>query len=450
MISITARMLIACSLLILMNAGFAETQKTINYGNQREESFDLENFLKETRTRTEQVDSTCYHQIPYTENVCRNETRYREECRTIPGHQECSTVYDPICHTETRYENECHSEQDEPICRVVIHYREECSRRGGGRQCHTVPPDIQCHRDRNGENKCDKIPAHEECSDSPGQQECHQAPYEERECSSRSSHQVCRQVPREQQICENRARQQCDWVPDRRACENIPYQVPVCKDEVLYRQEPYACKKTVDVPYEVTLKTHKANVQVNFAENAASVTPEFNISLSTDGVMSISGKDAGDTKAAAFVKKVVKNNEQAGVNSITAHYNIALFDRTSLFGFMDKGLSHLDLKKTSLTFYVTGKFDARRASLSVHIAKKDKVKFDKILNSNQFESVFDGIGTSVSVDLEKLGSPKLGGVFNREHQVTLKLKLDYSDVGEILLPERKELSATLNQAISVD
>ncbi|MGZ3788499.1 MAG: hypothetical protein ACXVLQ_08260 [Bacteriovorax sp.] len=450
MISVTARMLIACSLSILMNSGFADTQKTINYENQREESFDLENFLKETRTRTEQVDSTCYRQVPYTENVCRNETRYRQECKTVPGHQECTTVYDPICHTETRYENECHNEQDEPTCRVVIRYREECSRRGGGRQCHTVPPDIQCHRAPNGENRCDKIPAHEECNDSPGEQECRQAPYEERECSSGSYHQVCNQVPRQQQVCENRSRQQCDWIPDRNVCENVPYQVPVCKDEVLYRQDPYACKKTVEVPYEVTLKTHKANVQVHFAATSSSVTPQFNVSLDTNGVMSITGKDAGATKAAAFVKKQVKNTEQAGVNSITALYNIAVLDRAELFGFMDKGLSNLDLKKTSLSFYVNGKFDVKRASLSVRIAKKDKVKFEKLLNANQFETEFDGIGTKVSIDLEKLGAPKLGGVFSKKHQVTLKLKLDYSDVGEILLPEKKELSTALDQEISVE
>lgn len=450
MISTIAKMLFICSLFILMNTGFAETQKTINYENQREESFDLENFLKDTRYKQEEVESTCYSRVPYTQNVCRNETRYHQECRTAPGHQECTTVNDPVCHSETRYENECHSEPGEQSCRVVIRYRQECSRTGGGRQCHTVPPDIQCHRAPNGENKCDKIPAHEECSDSPGQQVCHQAPYEERECSAGSSHQVCRQVPRQEQTCENRSRQQCDWIPDRRVCENVPYDVPVCKDEILYRQEPYACMKTINVPYEVTLKTHQAKVEVHFAASSASVTPQFNVSLNTNGTMAISGKDAGATKAAAFVKKEVKNIEQAGVNSITALYSVAIFDRSELLDFMDKGLSNLDLKKTSLTFYVNGKFDVKRASLSVRIAKKDNVKFEKTLRFNQFESAFDGVGTKVSVDLEKLGAPKLGGLFTKKHQVTLKLKVDYSDIGETLLPEKGELSTTLDQEATVD
>lgn len=450
MTSTTAKMLIACSFLLLMNTAFSETQKTISYKNQREESFDLENFLKETRTRQEEVDDTCYRQVPVTENVCRNVTHYREECRTEAGHQECRTVNEPVCHSETRYENECHYEPGEQECRVVIRYREECSREGGGRQCHTVPPDIQCHRDSNGENKCEKIPAHEECSESSGRDVCRQAPYEERECSTGSGRQVCEQVPRQHEECENRSRQECDWIPSHDVCENIPYDVQVCGDEVVYHQEPYACKKTIDVPYEVTLKTHEAKVQMNFLETEASVTPRFTVALNTKGNLSITGKDSGANKAAAFVKKEIKKVEQADVNSITAVYNISLFDRKALLSFMEKGLSNLELQKTSLSFYVNGQFDAKRASLDVRIAKKGEVKFEKTLKSNQFTSEFDGTGTKVTIDLEKNGAPKLGSLFSKKHQVTLKLKLDYSDMGEILIPETGELSAKLDQEISVD
>ncbi|MFA6236873.1 MAG: hypothetical protein WC635_06050 [Bacteriovorax sp.] len=446
----TAKALVAFSLLIIMNLGFAETEKNISYENQREESFDLENFLKETRYKQEQVESTCYRQVPYTENVCRNETRYRQECRTIPGHQECSTVYDRVCHTETRYERECRTYPGEQMCRVVVRYRQECERRGGGRQCRQIPPDIRCHRAPNGEQRCEKIPGREECTNTPGEQVCRQVPYEERECHTGPSRQECRDVPRQHQVCENRPRQQCDWIPDQRVCENIPYYERVCKDEILYRQEAYACMKTIDVPYEVTLKTHKANVLLEFINSAALVTPAFNVSLSTGGVMSLKAKDQGASKTAAFVKKDVKNAEQENTNTISAKYKIALFDRSELFKFVDSGLSNLELKKDSLSFYVLGKFEVKRATLAIRIAKKDEVKFEKTLNGTQILAEFDGIGTKVTVDIEKYGAPKLGGVFTKKHNVTLKLKLDYSDVGEILLPEKGELSATLQQDVSVE
>jgi hypothetical protein len=450
MISALKPLAVVFALFALMNSGFAESEKSITYENQREEQFDLENFLKETRYKQEVVDSTCQRQIPYVENVCRNETRYRQQCHNVPGHQECRTVYDQVCHQETRYENECHYEPGEPYCRVVIRYREECDRRGGGRQCRQIPPDIICHQAPNGERKCDKIPGREECTNSPGERYCHQVPYEERECSTGPSRQVCHQVPRQHQVCENQARQQCDWIPDQNVCENIPYSERVCKDETLYRQESYACKKTIDVPYVVTLKTHNANVLVDFLTTNASVTPEFKFGLSTNGVLSLMAKDQGDNKAVAFVKKDIKNSEVGDVNSIIGKYKIALFDRTEFFKFVDQGMKNLTLRKNSLSFYVNGKFDAKRASLAIRISKKNEVKFEKTLTGSQFASVFDGIGTKVSVDIEKYGAPKLGGVFTKKHNVVLKLKLDYSDVGEIILPEKRELSTTLDQDISVD
>lgn len=446
----TAKVLVAFSLLVVMNLGFAETEKNISYENQREESFDLENFLKETRYKQEQVESTCYRQVPYTENVCRNETRYRQECRTIPGHQECRTVFDRICHSETRYERECRTYPGEPVCRVVVRYRQECERRGGGRQCRQIPPDIRCHRAPNGEQKCEKIPGREECTNTPGEQVCRQVPYEERECHTGPSRQECRDVPRQHEVCENRPRQQCDWIPDQRVCENIPYYERVCKDEILYRQEAYACMKTIDVPYEVTLKTHKADVLIEFLNNASAVTPAFNVSLDTKGSMTLKGKDQGATRTAAFVKKEIKNSDADGINTISAKYKIALFDRSELFKFVDSGLSNLELRKDSLSFYVQGKFEVKRSSLAIRIAKKDEVKFEKTLDGTQFLTEFDGIGTKVTVDIEKYGAPKLGGLFTKKHSVILKLKLDYSDAGEILLPEKGELSATLKQDVSVE
>ena len=431
MISVATRMLLFYSLFILMNSSFAETQKTINYENQREEIFDLENFLKATRYRQEEVDSTCVRQIPYSQNVCRNETQYREECRVIPGHQECRTVNQQICHTEPGRQN----------CQIVVRYRQECSQGGGGsRQCRTVPPQVRCRKTPRGENRCEKIPGGQVCTNVPSQPVCRRVAYQVRECSQQPA----------RQVCENYPRQQCDWIPSQRYCENIPYQIPVCRDEILYRQESYACKKTIDVPYEVTLTTHKANVQMNFTNNSASVTPQFTVLLNNNGALSISGKNAGAGKAAAFVKKELKNTENAGVNSINALYTVSVLDRDELFSFMDKGLSNLELKKTSLTFYVNGKFDLKRASLTVRISKNDDLKFNKVLNFNQIESEFDGIGTKVSIDLEKFGAPKLGGVFSKKHQVSLKLVLDYNDMGEIIVPEVGELSATLEQEVKVN
>lgn len=424
----------------LINSTYADTEKTIVFANQREEIFDLENFLKETRYKTETVDSTCYKKEPYVENVCREVTRYRQQCHTVPAHQDCRTVYDQVCHTENRYENECRYERGEPICRVVVNYRQECSTSDGGRQCHSVPGDVVCHRAPNGEQKCEKIPPREVCENTPGRQVCRQVPYEERECTEGPRREVCNQVNRPHQVCENHSRQQCDWIAESQECNQVPYEVTECKDETLYRQIPYACKETVKVPYEVTLKTHRANIQVLFNSKELDSNPEYKISLDSRGNLSLVGVNQNEEKIISLLKKEVKVEAQSDLNNIHAIFSIAQLKLTDLFDVRE--LNSIDLNKKSLSFVAVGKFEDKRSSLSVKISKKGSVKFEKILKSNQFKAVFDGKVTKINIDLESLGAPKLGGLFNKTHEVSLKLKLEVGDLGEVIIPFAKEISVS--------
>lgn len=445
-----AHMLLMVLIMSLLNIAQAETSKSFKFENQREEVFDLENWLKETRYKTETVDSTCYRQEPYIKNVCRDITKYRQECRTEPGRQDCRTVYDRVCRTENRYENECRYERGEPSCRVVVRYRQECSNTSGGQQCHTVPGRVECHRQPNGENRCEKIPPRQVCENRPGRQECRQVPYEERECTEGPSRQVCRQVNRPHEVCENRPRQQCDWIPAQQVCEQIPYLVNVCADETFYKQIPYACKKDVQVPYVVTLRTHQANVQVLFDVKSTEVASAFKVGLSEKGEMEITGKEEAGSNAVAFVKRDVKNTLAGDINTIKAIYKVALYNKADLFSVNSKGITGVDLNKRSLSFIVNGKFDKARSSLAVNISKKDETKFNKVLKASQFTAKFDGSVTRVDVNLESLGAPKLGGLRNKTHTVSLKLKMDYSDVGDVLLPKLGELAASTTVETEVD
>lgn len=439
-----ARTLFALLMLVtLSNASAAESSKTIKFENQREEIFDLQNFLKETRYKAETIDTTCYRSEPYVENVCRDVTRYRQQCQTIPGHQECRTVYDQQCRTENRYEQVCRQERGPEQCRVVVRYRQECSTSGGGQQCRQVPGEVVCRVVR-GENKCEKIPPRQECTSTPGHQQCRQVPYEERECTSGPSRQVCEQVNRPHQVCTSVPRQQCDWEPARQECSQVPYSVNECKDETLYRQVPYACRKEVQTPYEVTLKTHDANVQFLFDTKSADADSEFTVDLDVKGGLSISGKELNDSKAIAFVKKDVKTQAQGDINNIKAVYNVSLFKRADLFN--AGAMSDVALSKRSMSLMVKGQFEKDKTTLAVRIAKKDDVKFEKVLKSNQFSAKFDGVNTKIDVDLEALGAPKLTGfgIFNKNYQVTLKLKLDTSGAGELLIPKTGEIATGVN------
>lgn len=551
-----SKMLPLLCLLLLASPLHAETVKTINYENQREEIFDLENWLKETIYTNEEVKDTCHRRVPVEEKVCKDVTKYKKECKTTPAHEECGdvnhpvchnethyeqvchtpthrechtetspvchnetryenvcsttpprqqcrTVNEPSCHYETRYENECHTVPGEQQCRVVIRYREECNQVPGGRQCRQVPPDIRC-RIINGENKCEKIPAHEECSDTGSRRECRQAPYEERECSTGPSRQECRQVPRQEQVCENRSRQECTTIPGsqechqvprteqvcenrsrqeceevpdapicrkvpkveqvcvdhmerecrnipaKEECKNVPYKENVCKMETHMKDETYECTKTVKVPHEILVKTHKAHVQMDFDARSAEVSSAFRIELDTKGNLNLTAREKVDSQLLIFAKKDIKSDEQDKINTIEALYKIVLMDKSEYFKFMESGISNVELQKRSLSFTVAGKVELKRAGLTLKISKKGATRFEKVILGTQMSSEFDGEKTRITIDLERLQAPKLGGFFNREHNVTMKLKLDYSDLGESVLSSNQEFSTTANVKVKVE
>lgn len=550
------KMLPALCLFLQMSFAYAITQKTINYENQRDEFFDLENWLKEIQYKTEEIKDTCHRDVPYEEKVCSDVTKYKKECQTLPAHEECKnvnrpvchtetstreechtpthrecrtetspvchsetryetecsntpsrqqcrTVNEPVCHNETRYENECRTVPGEQQCRVVIRYREECSQVPGGRQCRQIPPEIRC-RIINGENKCEKIPAHEECTDSGSRRECRQAPYEERECSTGAPRQECHQVPRQERVCENHSRQECttipgsqecrqvphqeqvcenrsqqvcenvpgdkicrdvphqeevcvdkmervcEDVPAQEVCKNVPYKENVCKMETRHKDEAYECTKKVKVPYEVVLKTHRAHIQMNFESKSAEASAQFNVALNTDGKLSLTAKeDAEGAEQLIFAKKEIKAEDQGEINSINGIYNIVLMDKAEYFQFMESGIKNIGLGPKSVSFSVEGKIELKRATLALKISKKDDTKIDKLLTASQLNAEFDGEKTRITVDLKKLGVSTLGGIFNRVHNVQLKLKLNYSDLGENLILKEKEFSTSANVNIKV-
>lgn len=400
-LKLLSKAVIVCALSLTMNVQ-AESEKVFQYQGQREESFDLNNILKGTEYRDEQINTTCYRDIPYTENVCRMETRYRQECRQIPGRQECRTIYDQECRYETRY-------------------RQECSHTGGGRQCRTIPGDVICHRAPNGENRCQKVPPREVCEDRPGER-------------------ICRTVPYQERICQSVPRNYCEWIPPRTACESYPYQERVCKDEVRYRQEAYACVKTIQVPYEVVLKNHKANVTVSFTELGTINSPiAFVANLSAAGDVNVTAKDPSATHG-VFVRKQQTNSEVGRDNSIEAKFPITLVNLSESFKIARGSITNIDLGKHHLHFNVAGIVDLSRAKLYVRINKKDEVKFERSLGTNEYSVTNTNGETRIQLNLEKLGAPKLGGVFTTKHQITVQLTFDYSDLGTMLFPSQEALT----------
>jgi hypothetical protein len=288
--------------------------------------------------------------------------------------------------------------------------------------------------------------------------QCHQEPRQEEVCSTGTrqacedvpGEEICRQVPKQEQVCEDNIQKECKDVPAQDVCKNVPYTENVCTMETRTKDETYECTKTVQVPHEKVVKTHKANVKMTFNALSKEVASEFNVDLDTDGKLSLSAEDVNNSGLLIFAKKNIKSEPTADLNSITGLYNIVLINKQEFFKFMESGIQNLSLLKRSMSFTVAGKIEAKRATLAIAITKKGDDKFTKTIAGTQLVSEFDGINTKVTVDLEKLGAPKLGGVFNREHNVQLKLKLDYSDLGESLLGKVPEFSTSVSASVKVE
>lgn len=574
------RIIVSCCLLLQSQVLHAETSKKVIYENQKEEIFDLENYLKEVKMIDQEVKDVCTRKVPYEENVCKDVTKYKKECSTIPAHEECRQVNNPICHDETKYEQECSRlpgtqecsnvqvpvcnyetryenecgttpstqecrtvyEQDcryettydnecrtipgENECRVVVNYRQECSYVSGGQQCHTIPGAVECNI-VNGENRCVKIPPRQECSDGPGRQECRQVPYEERECSQGAPRQDCRQVPRQERVCENVPRQECYTVPGqyecrqvprqeqvchtetqqqcstipgdlvceqiprshevcednystvcqnvpaREACKDVPYKENVCKMETKYKDESYECTKVIKVPQETIVKTHKANVKVQFSSLSEIMGPNFDFSLDSKGQLGLKvtpndGQEQDDKKvaiAAAFVKKTVKNEEQGKVNNIKANYSVLLLDKNEHLDYLQtpKILSG-KLTKDTFKFLLSGKLNPKRSALLLTIGRykynwtqcsagmeldfacrlydKAYAEQQKINLSNiTYKYVAKGKYTEVLIDL-KAEKIKLTSLFGKpeEYMVYVQYAQDYTDAGELMLSKIKDFN----------
>lgn len=378
--------LIPVMLLLLSFTAGAESTKEVLYEGQQFESLELDNKKIETRYRQEEVDDTCTRQIPYTENVCGNETRYRTQCRTVPGYQDCRTVNDRVCRNVTRY-------------------REECRNTGGGRTCRTVPGRRQCRTLPNGTQRCRNLPSHEVCRDKPPVRTCRNVPYNDR-------------------VCHNTTRRQCDWIPSRQVCEEIPYQEYVCRDVTRYRTESYACTRTIQVPYQVVAKLFEGKIDVQFRDVNQSSKANLIFNLDTEGQISLKVKDLSESPALILAKKKVEATDAGDTLNINALYKLNFLDMNSILAPVKQPLSKFYLNETHLAFVMGNVLKPEGIKVTVLIKRKDKTILSKVLETTEFRLTTVESGTKLDLGLKQFDID----LKRRDHEVTVKVEMSFNDL----------------------
>lgn len=382
----------------------AESTKAINYDGQNADSFELDLETDIIRYREEQYPSTCTRQIPYTEQVCGYETRYRQQCRTEPGHNVCRTVNDQVCRNETRTRRQCTTGPDRRVCRTVPNH-----------VCTTV----------NGQRQCRQQGTRQQCSNETGPQTCRDVPYTER-------------------VCRNNPRRVCDYEPPRQVCSSVPYQEYLCRDVTRYRSEDYACTRTRQVPYSVTRK-NVADIQINYADqNPNTSSAELSFLLDKAGNVSLNVKEDSQTPSLVFVnKKQSIDNNDDNLNTDT-RFNISFIAKDDYLAPLTSAIDVSSADQNHLVLKIAKLLKKDDLSIKIKIKKKGFIgigsyKFEKVLTPGQYTTAKTQGNTFLDIDFKNIGAELKDGK-KYDFEVTLMLKPS----AELVTPVRAELNKTIN------
>lgn len=245
-------------LLLVPTLSHAQLISQFTFNGQNAEVLRAEKSITISKPEQVQVPDTCYREVPNGQaQVCRDETRYRNECSWVPSSQRCWSENERVCQSVTRYRQECSSGPSRQECHDIPS-RTVCTERPTRQVCTTRPDGRQHCTTVGGGQSCTQVGGGRSCNTVPGERICRNVPYQDTDC---------RYVPR----------QRCETVPGRNECRNVPYSERVCGMETQYRTESYACTRTETVTRTIE-KVVKAETNVSIITNG--LVEEFPVSIS--------------------------------------------------------------------------------------------------------------------------------------------------------------------------
>jgi len=251
------RLFSALFLLAVSLSSLAQVDSQIIFRGQNSEVIKIEKDINVVRPVPYEVPSTCTRDIPYQSYECRDVTRHREECSWVPSSENCWSENERVCRNVTRTRQECSTGSS----------RQECHERPSREVCTERPTREVCHTNSRGQQSCQTVGGGQSCQTVGGGQSCHTIPGER----------TCRDVSYTDQDCDNVPRRRCETIPGHNNCRDIPYSERVCGNETRYRQEEYACMRTL-YRDETTAKKLTGEVQVHFQTNG--LVEEFPLHIS--------------------------------------------------------------------------------------------------------------------------------------------------------------------------
>jgi hypothetical protein len=340
-----------------------------------------------------------------------------EEGHTV---YETRTVAD-TCYREVldHYETRCHDvarQECTPITRM---------------ECRDVSEQI-CSPSR---TECTPI-TRMECTGTPPNRTCH--PVQD---------QVCRTVPGD---CRTVTRRECSPVYDQ-VCRTVYDRV--CNDYPIYRNEPYTCYKTIQVPvgYEVDY-TVDADVTVSLGRAPQDVQADETLKLMLNGSkLSLKGEKLSNRLLVLVDKNVKEEVVAPKQKRVTGSYALQFRSIEQILAPTKGEISDFVLTESELSF-TTAKVGAPEFfALNLYIGRQqflvgDLKKFDGDVAQEAFALEDQGDRTLVRVDLKKLKADVFKGAkYNVRVKVRAEDTRNRTFLNPGLLPEsaQKELKKTL-------
>ncbi|WP_419173314.1 hypothetical protein [Halobacteriovorax sp.] len=397
--------------LITLTAFASDNQLNFSFNGGQNDVQILAKEIEVTKYKQEEYEGTCYNQIPYQDEECGYETKYRQSCRYRSGRNVCHTDYERQCRYETKYRERCTTGPSRQVCRNVP----------GQRIC----------RDVNGRRECKQRPGRRVCETKPGRRTCSREPYQDR-------------------VCRSRPVQRCHWEPGRNICTDEPYQDYVCRTVTKYRSEPYACTKTRTVPYKDTEKvTHKVKVEYIGAIEKA----DANFTLNFANEMK-----SFQTEVENLNEESTQINFQVADFNEVQDYNYESTLKVEFFD-LDKARAPIQVTPAKVDISKRGKFElevsnlegveALKTEIVIYDREKKRLHFKKTIDLLTFnKTLLDNGNVLLTGELKEHGFEKIKkgffGPFEKERKLKVTLTffpLDSTVPGQELKPVTHTLKA---------
>jgi hypothetical protein len=136
--------------------------------------------------------------------------------------------------------------------------------------------------------------------------------------------------------CHTEYRTICRREGERTVCRQEPYQV--CQDVPVYRNEPYTCYETVQVPYEVFDYFVQGNYKINFLSEAPNANENFSLVQNGDD-FGLSVRSSGNYLISAT--KNVQESYSDQLKTIDVTYSVLMNDLAPEINVIRSGITNL-------------------------------------------------------------------------------------------------------------